>query len=451
MNLSFLDQIIIALPILFAWFGIWIGRKKIKSEGTAELLVMGRRLPTSLFVFSLVSSWYGGIPGVTALAFERGIFSFITQGLFWYLTYIIFAFVLIPKIRRTEAYTLPDLIGRTLGIKAGKSAAFLNTVSTLPIAPVLTLAVLIRSVSGLSLFVSAGIGLVFVLSYSLTGGLRSVVFAEIAQFFALILAVVSVVAVSWIQYGPITDLLHLLPNSHLSPLGGSHFSELLVWGFVAIATLVDPTFYQRALAAKDVRTAQRGVLISTLIFLLIDLCTTTGALYAKALLPNALPANSYMEYASLLLPTGLKGIFFAGLFAAAMASVDSGLFQSSSMLTHDFLRIHSLRKKNLRIAMLGISALCMLSIPLFQDRISDVWRILGSLSAACLAFPWLMMFLNPKQRSAPLFTRSLWAGFVGTALGHLAVLAAWTSIDPFYFGFGSAALIYFVDTYRRKT
>jgi solute:Na+ symporter, SSS family len=450
MNLSPLDLFLIAVPFVFAWIGIWIGRKKMRSEGTAELLVMGRRLPTSLFIFSLVSSWYGGIPGVTALAFERGIFSFITQGCFWYVTYLIFAFVLIPKIRSTEAYTLPDLIRRTLGKKAGRSAALLNTLSTLPIAPVLTLAILIRATSGIPLIPSALIGLALVLSYSLTGGLRSVVFAEVAQFFALILAVLSVVIVSWIQFGPITDLLHLLPDTHLQPSGGANMGELWVWGFVAIATLVDPTFYQRALAAKDVRTAQRGVLISTAIFLAIDICTTIGALYARAILPNAAPADSYMEYASQLLPSGVKGIFFAGLFAAAMASVDSGLFQSSSMLTHDLIGLRTLKKKSLRLGMLGIAGLCVLTIPLFGDRISDVWRVLGSLSAACLAFPWLMMFLMPKHRSSNHFLRSLWAGFIGTMAGHILVWMAWTSIDPFYFGISSAAFIYFIDWIRVK-
>ena len=80
-----------------------------------DLLVMGRRLTLPLFVATLVATWYGGIFGVTEIAFDYGIYNFITQGVFWYVAYLIFAFALISRISRYKAVTLPDLVSKMFG------------------------------------------------------------------------------------------------------------------------------------------------------------------------------------------------------------------------------------------------------------------------------------------------------------------------------------------------
>ncbi len=89
-------------------------------NGTVELLLMGRRLTLPLFVATLVATWYGGIFGVTALTFEKGIYNFLTQGVFWYITYLIFAFFLVKKIRQHQVLTIPDLAQKLFGPNAGR-------------------------------------------------------------------------------------------------------------------------------------------------------------------------------------------------------------------------------------------------------------------------------------------------------------------------------------------
>ncbi len=83
--------------------------KEDGKESVLELLLMGRKLTLPVFVATLVATWYGGIFGVTALTFEKGIYNLLTQGIFWYATYIIFAFFLVKKIRSHNIMTIPDL------------------------------------------------------------------------------------------------------------------------------------------------------------------------------------------------------------------------------------------------------------------------------------------------------------------------------------------------------
>lgn len=70
------------------------GNLRLKKGGNKALdyLLMGRRLTLPLFVATLVATWYGGIFGVNEITFNYGIYNFVTQGAFWYIAYLIFAF-----------------------------------------------------------------------------------------------------------------------------------------------------------------------------------------------------------------------------------------------------------------------------------------------------------------------------------------------------------------------
>jgi len=57
-------------------------------------------------------------------------------------------------------------------------------------------------------------------------------------------------------------LLSHVPATHFVWHGGNAPQYIFVWYFIALQTLVEPAFYQRAFAAKDEKTAQRGVLIA---------------------------------------------------------------------------------------------------------------------------------------------------------------------------------------------
>lgn len=107
---------------------------------------MGRRLTLPLFIATLVATWYGGIFGVTALTFEKGIYNFITQGVFWYLSYFIFAFFIVKKIRQHDVMSLAELARHLIGPKA-KSYGLLNFLNLLPLAYTISLGLFLQAFS----------------------------------------------------------------------------------------------------------------------------------------------------------------------------------------------------------------------------------------------------------------------------------------------------------------
>ena len=170
--LSTLDFTIFVLVILITLGFVVYGNNRKKknlaeSENIIDLMLMGRSLTLPVFIMTLVATWYGGIFGVAEIAFKNGIFNFVSQGIFWYITYIIFAFFIIDKIKNYNAITLPDLIRKMFGPRSEKLSAIFNILNLVPVVYTISLGLLIQMLTGIDLTYSIIIGVSFVTLYSI--------------------------------------------------------------------------------------------------------------------------------------------------------------------------------------------------------------------------------------------------------------------------------------------
>jgi SSS family solute:Na+ symporter len=413
-----------------------------EQEHFLDILVMGRRLTLPLFVATLVATWYGGIFGVTEIAFNHGIYNFITQGLFWYVAYLVFAFFLVDRIGRYQAVTLPDLVTRMFGPRSGKLSAIFNLFNVLPIAYTISIGILLQLIFGGELWIMMSIGVTVVILYSMWGGLRAVVFSDLVQFVVMCSAVALVLIISITSLGGPGFLREHLPPSHFSPTGGMSWGTTLVWGFVALATLVDPNFYQRCFAATSTRTARRGIILSTIIWFAFDICTTFGAMYARAVIPEAEPSHAYLLYALQLLPPGLRGFMLAGIAATILSTLDSYLFLAGTTVSYDL--VPNRLKGRVKLHHLGIIMTGILSVVLaiaFEGNIKETWKTLGSYSAACLLLPVMLGHVFPGRIRDNQFILACLLGVAGTTAWRLCERTGfWAEVDALYVGAACTAL-----------
>jgi len=421
-------------------------REKTKHGGgmtPLDYLLMGRQLTLPLFVATLVATWYGGIFGVNEITFNYGIYNFVTQGVFWYAAYLIFAFFIAERVARYNSLTLPDLAGRMFGPKSAKVAAAFTFLSVTPVAYVLSLGMFLHMVFGISILSGMVYGTLFTCLYTAWGGFRSVVFSDLVQFFVMCGAVLLVVLFSVHAFGGLSFLKANLPASHFTVTGGNSWANTFIWGFIALATLIDPSFYQRCFAAKSPAVVKKGVLISTFVWFCFDICTTTGSLYARAVLPHAEPGQAYFFYSIQLLPAGLRGFFVAGILAIILSTLNSFLFIASNTLSFDFLRkrFQNVVLSN-RVSIFIVGAFAILLARLFNGSFKEIWLVLGSYMSACLLVPILAGYAWPGRISDRLFTFS--------SLTSAAVMTAWRFIpkheilevlDPFYVGVATSSII----------
>ncbi|MBD64509.1 MAG: sodium:phosphate symporter [Halobacteriovoraceae bacterium] len=450
---SSLDIIVFIIVILMTIGFILYGHHKHKhsdsdEENYLELMLMGRQLTLPLFVMTLVATWYGGIFGVSQMAFDYGIFNFLSQGVFWYATYIIFALFMIPRIAKYEAMTLPELTGKMFGEKSRSLAAVMNILNLVPIVYVISLGLLIEMIFGLSFQLSMIIGVSFVTLYSLFGGFRAVVFSDLFQFFIMVTAVIFVCIYSVTKLG--VEPLKTLPNTYFHPLGKFTLTETLVWGLIALSTLVDPNFYQRCFAAESPRVAKKGILLATVIWCVFDLSLTFGAIYAKTQIPEAPSEYGYFYYALQILPEGFRGFFLAGITATILSTLDSYLFLAGSTFAHDL--IPSSLKNKFKIHHISLMAVAILSLIMansFEGNIKAVWKTLGSLSSCALLVPMVFGMLFPGRLTDNQFFLTSMSGAIVAFVWRYFDFKQTYQLDEIYPGmFITIVIILLIQVYK---
>jgi SSS family solute:Na+ symporter len=422
---------------------------------------MGRRLSLPSFVATLVTTWYGGVLGVGEYSYRFGISNWLVFGVPYYVGAALFAVLIARRARRTALYTVPDQLAAAYGRGSGLiGAAYIQVLSS-PAPYVLMLGVLLQLLFGWSLPTALLIGTFFATAYSFRGGMRSVVRADNLQFVLMYAGFLIALPLLAVRFGGLSFLHASLPEAHFVWHGGNSPQYVFVWYFIALQTLVEPTFYQRAFAAVDERTAQRGVLIAIGFWVLFDFLTTFTGMYARALLPSLPnPVESYPALALACLPPVVRGLFYLGLLATVMSTVDGYTFIGGVNFGRDLIwrwRREADESRVNRYVPIGfvMTAVVALALALFFRSAVNLWHDVGSVAVPALLLPlassygarWRMsggraatasMLLSGAVALAWLATRYL-PGRGGAYL---------LSLEPIYAGLIVSGIVYGWDRVR---
>ena len=407
-------------------------------------IVMGRTLTLPLFVATLVASWYGGIFGVTEISFKTGIYCFITQGIFWYIAYIIFALFVVKTISKYSPYTFPDMIFHLFGKNSSKLASLFNLFNVLPIAYTLSLGVLIHTIFGINLYLSTFIGTLLVLSYTIRGGMLADVYSDLIHFIIMCSSVLLVVIFSYINIGPLSYLKETLPSHYFQIQSDQSISSMFMWFFIAMSTLVNPSFYQKCFATNNYRITRSGIFISIIIWMIFDCCTVLGGMYAKVFfdtfyqgsIESNPQSNIYLIMSLSILPSGLKGFFLSGILATIISTFDSNLLISSNTLCFDIISPNkrSIKFQRLSVIIVALISICMSFI--FNGSVKEVWKTIGSLSSGSLTLPVLLGLIKPLILKDNQFITVVLSSFILMLLS-----SKFLQIEMIFVGIGSSAIL----------
>ena len=112
-------------------------------------------------------------------------------------------------------------------------------------------------------------------------------------------------------------------------IGGMWIMNISYWGF-------NQYIIQRALAAKDIKEAQKGVVFAAFLKLLMPVIVVLPGIAAVVLAADLeRPDQAYPTMMSIL-PSGILGLVFAALVAAIVASLASKINSVATIFTLDF-------------------------------------------------------------------------------------------------------------------
>lgn len=448
--LNYLDLLIMGFFILtFLLVPKFFKNKVTHSSYDQDYLLMSRGLSLPLFVATLTSTWYGGILGVTQIAYENGIYSFFTQGLFWYAAYFIFAVFLAKKVREKKVMSLPELVGQKFGEKSRKLSAIILFFHALPVTYAISVGILLQLCLGIDFLWAQILGVSIVAIYTSIGGFRGVVITDCLQFILMFIAVLMVTFACLYRFGGISFLTTALPSHYFTWHGDHHFSSALIWLFIACtSTFIHPVFYQRCLAAKSDTTAVLGIFLAMVFWLIFDLCTMLGGMYAKALLPNTNSATAFLELGCQLFPHGFLGLFLSGVLATILSTLDSFMFVSGTSISYDLIGKHSyLGKYAHQISILFSGGLVIVLGLMFKSNFEATWLFMeGAFSTSMMVPVLASVWLNKRFSDGNFLIPAL-----GTLLAFVTATLfyhiGWLSIEPFYVAHCVALLLFLIVSY----
>jgi solute:Na+ symporter, SSS family len=426
------DIVIIILYFLAVLYVGFRAARKV-SGNDDDFLLAGRSLTLPVFVMTLVSTWYGGILGVGEFSYRYGISNWVVQGVPYYIFAAIFASFLAKKIRATNLYSIPDKLELAYDKKTAILGSLLTFILMTPAPYILMLGVLIQMIFGWSLIISMFAVAVVAISYLYWGGFKADVQTDILEFFLMFVGFAIILPFSFLKFGGFEFLKTNLPPLHLEWSGGNSAQFIMVWFFIALWTLVDPAFHQRCYAAKDGATAQKGILVSIIFWLVFDFMTATAGLYARAALPNlSEPIMAYPMLAEEVLPPIAKGLFYVGMLATIMSTLNTLAFVSAQTLGRDIfgrLLIGSKHTSNIehrtssnttlwtKIGLI-ISFLLSVVIALLIPSVIKIWYTIGTVVIPGLLVPLIASYFDRFRIEAKYAFLSMLLGWL-TSLGWL--------------------------------
>jgi SSS family solute:Na+ symporter len=256
----------------------------------------------------------------------------------------------------------------------------------------------------------------FIIGYTMLGGLRAVVLTDIFQvgiilivFVGVFLYSLSMVPISWDAFRTFTDTYGKDAPS---------FSFARIFSFFlmpALMSLVEQDLAQRFFAARTKAIALWAALASAVILIIFSLIPVYFGMKARLLglvVPaGAQPIISFFEQTTSDI---VMTIFMVGIFAAVTSTADSLLCAIGSNLAQDFGVRFSTQRRQLFASQIitGLSGVAALLIAYFFDNVLEMFSQSYELLVSTLLISILFCFFAKRVRKEAAFA-SLIAGLIG--------------------------------------
>jgi SSS family solute:Na+ symporter len=358
MNLHTIDIIIFFAYVLGLLFlALYISREEKGHErNTKDYFLASKALPWWAVGASLIASNISAeqIIGMSGSGYVLGL-AIASYEWMAALTLLIVGKYFLPIFLKNEIYTMPQYLEQR----------FDNRVRTIMAVFWLAVYVFVNLTAvlwlgGLAINTIAGVDIVygmiflglFSIAYSLYGGLKAVAYTDIIQvvllvFGGLVLTYISLDLVSdgngliagfsilTEQMPEKFDMIFSADSPHYANLpglsvlvGGLWVMNLSYWGF-------NQYIIQRALAAKDLKEAQKGIAFAAYLKLLVPFFVVIPGIAAAVLFADLPRPDAAYPSLMNLMPIGLKGLVFAALVAAIVSSLASMCNSVSTIFTMD--------------------------------------------------------------------------------------------------------------------
>ncbi len=344
--LSWIDSVTIFASLGLVVFAVT--RASRKSATGSEYFLAGRDLRWWFIGMSLFASNISA-EHVLGLAGDGYRVGMVAGGYEWVSGWdlIMLAMLFAPLYLREKIFTIPEFLERRFGwpLRAFLSANLLIiNVFTKNAIDIWAGSLLFTVLFGWNQFLVMIVLSAFTALYTMKGGLRAVVYADMVQGTWLILSSALLTILGLKAVGGWSGLVAHVPHASIQmvkpltddfPITGfliaNFFAGMFYW-------CMDQTNVQRVLGARTVEDGQRGAMFAGFLKLLVPFILVLPGLIARVLYPGISRYDlAYPRLVQGLLPVGLRGLVLAGLIAILMSSMSACYNASATLVVRDFV------------------------------------------------------------------------------------------------------------------
>ncbi|MFZ5941224.1 MAG: sodium:solute symporter family transporter [Bacteroidota bacterium] len=371
-NISVTDMVIIGLYFVII---ILVGIRYRKSADAESYFLAGRGMTWPIIGFSMFATSISSstLIGQSGDAYSTGIAVF-NYNLMSILVMVIFAWFFLPFYIKSRIFTLPEFLERRFD---AKSRYYFSAVTILinifldAAGGLYAAALVIKLIfPEMEIATLAIIFAVIVALYTIPGGLSSAIRVDLMQGVMLTVGAIILTVIISARGGSayIADRIHSgdIMMKLVRPLDDPSVPWLgMILGIPVLGFFFwgnNQSLVQRALTAKSVDEARKGVLLVGLLTLITLFIIIIPGVMAKQFFPGLeRPDMVYPSLVIKMLPVGVVGFMLAALIAA-LTSTLSGLLNSvATLFTMDFYAPNKKNAQPKQMVMVGriVSALTL--------------------------------------------------------------------------------------------
>ena len=338
MNLILFLGVIIYMTLII-FIGLWQTKKGVRT--LEDFLMAGRRLGALIAGGTLIATWFGSgtvIGGPASLGYLYGLGPAI---LFMLMPPVGIAllYFLVPRIRGTYKYTVPEIIESRLGPEGRSIAAVIVALAHMGIVSYqfTGLGYILNVTTGISTELGTIIGAIVITLLAISGGLVSVAYTDAITAFLMLLSLVIGVATAASYVGGFSSAVEKVPPTHLTITGGMTVAALVSTCLPLLLLLLgEMNMWQRVSAARADTVAKRAMIMWLTAALIVGPLVSLVAFFSRAAF--SIPAGMSVLIWSTKMPDVLGAVFLAGVAGFIITTGNSYLLTASTCAAVDIYK-----------------------------------------------------------------------------------------------------------------
>ncbi len=421
--------VVAAVVVVLSGVTVW---KTFGVRKQADFFVAGRKLPWTVLVFTLLSSWIGAgsLFAGAENAYNNG-FAALWQPAGGWLGLIII-WRIAGRARRFAQYTVPDLLETRYN-------AWARVLATIAIVISYTMITSYQMKAGGDILhlifpeIDRQLGMyliaAFVIAFTAAAGMASVAYLDLVIGSMVTIIVIVAFPVLLSNVGGWDAVRTALPASHFSPLGSINLRQALGFMIPSMLLLIgNQGMYQKFFSARserDAKFAVGGWIIGALVLetLIVGIAVVGSAKFHPDNPREIIPYTARMG-----MPTLIGALLLGGVFAKLISTANNFLFSPATNIIHDIYQRFIDRNASERRSLI-VSRVVVILLGIFAVlQAAEFESILG---AALYAYTVYGAAVTPVIMAVFFWKRATTAGAIASiGLGTLVTVAWNVSGSP---------------------